>query len=77
MQLFLTEKPDLKVTKVELVSASGKIALGPAHMMGEKTLMAAITGKMADGKYTVNWQTAGNDGHLQKGTFAFTVKHGE
>jgi methionine-rich copper-binding protein CopC len=29
---------------------------------------------MADGRYTVNWQTAGDDGHLQKGTFAFTVK---
>ena len=46
-------------------------------MMGEKTLMAPVTGKMADGKYTVNWQTAGDDGHVQKGTFAFNVKHGE
>jgi copper resistance protein C len=75
VQLFLSEKPDLKVTKVELVGSSGKVELGPAHMMGEKALMAPITGKMADGKYTVNWQTAGNDGHVQKGTFAFTVKH--
>jgi methionine-rich copper-binding protein CopC len=75
VQLFLTEKPDLKVTKVELVGASGKVELGPAHMMGEKALMAAITGKMPDGKYTVNWQTAGKDGHVQKGTFAFIVKH--
>src|SRR5215510_13927670 len=77
LQFFLSEKPDLKVTTVELVGASGKVELGPAHMMGAKTLMAPITGKMADGKYTVNWQTAGDDGHLQKGTFAFTVKHGE
>jgi methionine-rich copper-binding protein CopC len=77
VQLWLTEKPDLKVTKVELSGPSGKITLGPAHTMSEKTLMAAVTGKMADGKYTVNWQTAGNDGHVQKGSFAFTVKHGE
>lgn len=77
VQLWLTEKPDLKVTKLELEGVSGKIELGPAHMMGDKTLMAAVTGKMADGKYTVNWQTAGNDGHVQKGTFAFTLKHGE
>ena len=75
LQFILSEKPDLKVTKVELVGTAGKVTLGPAHMMGEKTLMAAITGKMADGKYTVNWQTAGDDGHVQKGSFAFTVKH--
>jgi methionine-rich copper-binding protein CopC len=74
IQLFLTERPDLKVTKIELVGASGDVELGPAHMMGEKTVMAVVTGKMADGKYTVNWQTAGDDGHLQKGTFAFMVK---
>ena len=77
VQLFLTEKPDLKVTKLELSGASGKVTLGPAHMMGEKTLMAAVTGKMAQGKYTVNWQTAGNDGHVQKGSFAFSVKSAE
>ena len=77
VQLWLTEKPDMKVTKLELVGASGKVALGPAHMMGDKALMAAVTGKMSDGKFTVNWQTAGNDGHVQKGTFAFTVKHAE
>ena len=77
VQLYLTEKPDLAVTKVELSGASGKVALGPAHMMGEKTLMAAVTGKMAQGKYTVSWQTAGKDGHLQKGSFAFTLKAAE
>ena len=77
LQLMLSEKPDLKVTKLELAGASGKVTLGPAHMMGEKTLMAAVTGKMATGKYTVNWQTAGDDGHVQKGSFAFTVKAAE
>jgi hypothetical protein len=77
VQLWLTQKPDMKVTKVELSGPSGKVTLGPAHTMSEKTLMAAVTGKMADGKYTVNWQTAGDDGHVQKGSFAFTVKHGE
>ena len=77
VQLFLTEKPDLKVTKVEMSGASGKETLGPAHMMGDKTLMAAVTGKMVPGKYTVNWQTAGNDGHVQKGSFAFSLKSTE
>jgi methionine-rich copper-binding protein CopC len=75
VQLWLTQKPDMKVTKVDLAGPSGKVTLGPPHTMSDKTLMAAVTGKMADGKYTVNWQTAGDDGHVQKGSFTFTVKH--
>ena len=75
VQLWFNEAPDLKVTKVELSGASGKVELGPAHSMGKNNVMAPIVSKMTDGKYTVNWQTAGDDGHVEKGTFAFTLKH--
>jgi len=73
VQMWFNEAPDLKVTKVELSGASGKVELGPAHSMGKNNVMAAVIGKMADGKYTVNWQTAGDDGHVEKGTFTFTL----
>jgi methionine-rich copper-binding protein CopC len=73
VQMWFNEAPDLKVTKVDLVGAGGKVELGPAHSMGKNNVMAPIVGKMADGKYTVNWQTAGDDGHVEKGTFAFTL----
>ncbi len=73
VQMWFNEAPDLKVTKVELAGAGGKVELGPAHSMGKNNVMAPIVGKMADGKYTVNWQTAGDDGHVEKGTFAFTI----
>jgi hypothetical protein len=73
VQMWFNEAPDLKVTKVELAGASGKVELGPAHSMGKNNVMAAVIGKMADGKYTVNWQTAGDDGHVEKGTFTFTL----
>ena len=73
VQMWFNEAPDLKVTKVELAGAGGKVELGPAHSMGKNNVMAPIVGKMADGKYTVNWQTAGDDGHVEKGTFAFTL----
>lgn len=73
VQLFFNEKPDLKVSKVEVTGPSGKVALGPAHSMAEKDLMAAITGTLANGKYTVSWQAAGKDGHVAKGEFSFTL----
>ena len=74
VQLFFNEKPDPKVSKVTLVGPAGNVELGPAHSMAEKDLMAAVKGALGNGKYTVNWQTAGKDGHVLKGSFSFTVQ---
>jgi methionine-rich copper-binding protein CopC len=75
VQLFFSEKPDAAVSKIELKGPSGMVKLGPAHVMGAKTLMAPIAGPIGDGSYIVNWQTSGDDGHVQKGEFTFTLKH--
>jgi methionine-rich copper-binding protein CopC len=74
VELTFNEPLDVKVSKVELVGPSGKVELGPLHAMSAKSLMAPVTGKLSDGAYTVNWQTAGDDGHVQKGKFGFTLK---
>ena len=74
VQLFFNEKPDLKVSKVEITGPSGKVELGPAHSMADKDIMAAIKGTLGNGKYTVNWQAAGSDGHVEKGVLSFTVQ---
>jgi len=44
--------------------------------MDKMSLMAMVShaDKMSDGRYTVAWQSAGDDGHVQKGDFAFTLK---
>lgn len=39
----------------------------------EKALVAAVEGDAPAGSYTVAWQSAGGDGHIQKGEFAFTL----
>lgn len=74
VHLFFNEKPDLKVSKVTVTGPSGNVELGPAHSMAEKDIMAGIKGSLANGKYTVSWQTAGKDGHVIKGAFSFTVR---
>lgn len=74
IQLWFNEKLDAAVSQIELTSPSGRVELGPAHAMGEKSLMAGISGKVGDGTYTVAWQTAGDDGHVAKGNYTFTVK---
>ncbi|MBI3403571.1 MAG: copper resistance protein CopC [Acidobacteria bacterium] len=74
VQLWFNEAIDVKLSKVEVTGPAGKVALGVVHAMEPKQLMGPITGKMADGAYTVDWQTAGDDGHVQKGSFTFTLK---
>jgi methionine-rich copper-binding protein CopC len=74
VQLFFNEKLDLKVSKVEITGPSGKVEIGPAHSMAEKDIMTAVKGTLGNGKYTVAWQTAGADGHVQKGEISFTVQ---
>jgi methionine-rich copper-binding protein CopC len=74
VQLWFNEAPDLKVSKIEVTGPAGKVELGPAHLMDAKTVMATIKGDVPDGKYTTSWRTAGKDGHIIKGEFAFTVK---
>jgi methionine-rich copper-binding protein CopC len=74
IELYFNETLDMKVSKVEVTGPSGKVELGPAHSMAAKDIMAAVKGTLGNGKYTVAWQAAGDDGHLQKGQFSFTVQ---
>jgi methionine-rich copper-binding protein CopC len=74
ISLVFNEKVDVAASKVVLTGPSGAVALAAPHAMGDTQVMAPITGTLADGSYTVAWQTAGKDGHVVKGQFAFVVK---
>jgi methionine-rich copper-binding protein CopC len=78
IQVWFTQKPDVKVSKIELTGPAGPVKLDTLHAMKDNSLMAAVADKMSeklsDGAYTVAWQAAGDDGHIQKGGFKFTLK---
>lgn len=73
IQFWFFEKPDLAITKITVKGPAGAVDVGPAHAVSEKVIAADFKGKLAAGAYTVNWQTAGDDGHISKGVFSFTV----
>ena len=73
VQLYFNEALDVAVTTLAIKGPSDKVKLVKTHAMG-KSLMASVEGEMADGLYTVQWSTAGDDGHPQKGEFSFTLK---
>ena len=79
-QLVLTfsEAPTLAVSSLRLLGPdSAQVTLGTlTHDAGGNTLTARITGALRAGRYTVLWQTAGDDGHMQHGSFRFTIAEG-
>jgi methionine-rich copper-binding protein CopC len=74
LQLTFTQAPDLAVSTLDLTGPSGAITLNNLHVMDNNVLMAMVGSEMPDGEYTVAWQSAGDDGHLQKGAYKFRLK---
>jgi len=74
VEIWFEEKPDLTVSKVAVKGPSGAVEMGPPHANGEKSIAADFKAKLTDGQYVVKWQTAGDDGHVSKGDFNFSVK---
>ena len=76
IRVWFNQEPDLPLSKLELEGPQGPMNVEGLHTMGEKDLMARVSGRMPDGSYTARWQTAGDDGHVLKGEWTFTVDRG-
>jgi methionine-rich copper-binding protein CopC len=74
VQVWFTQAPDPKLTKLEVTGPAGAVKLNGFKVNDDKSAVAAVEGTLANGRYTVRWQSAGDDGHVQKGEFAFSVK---
>ena len=74
IQVWFTQNPDPAVSQLALEGPAGEVELGDTTVADEKSLMAMVPRAMAPGSYTVSWRTAGDDGHVRRGDFAFTVR---
>jgi methionine-rich copper-binding protein CopC len=74
LRIWFSQEPDVALSKLELAGPSGALQVQNVHTMGEKDLMGTVVGTMPDGEYTAKWQAAGDDGHVLKGEWKFTVK---
>lgn len=74
IRLVFSQTPELKVTSVKVTGpGSAAVSLAPLASADSATVVAAVKGKMPPGAYTVAWRTMAKDGHVARGTFAFTV----
>jgi methionine-rich copper-binding protein CopC/putative copper export protein len=76
LTLWFSERPELRFSTVRLVDSSGtSIPIGAlAKLPGDPAaLTAPIPAPLANGRYTVHWRTAADDGHPTSGAFSFAV----
>ena len=74
IQVWFTESPDPVISRLTLESANGDVTLGKTEVRDDRSLAAMLPSRLAAGDYTVRWRTAGDDGHTQRGEFAFAVR---
>lgn len=47
--------------------------IGAARVVGDRTLEAALPGRLPAGRYFVGWRILSDDGHIESGSFGFAV----
>lgn len=79
LRVWFSQSPTVPVSSLALAGPDGaitlgKVAAGQTDGKPDRSLVAPVTGTMPAGKYTATWKTSGGDGHIQTGTFEFTLK---
>ncbi len=75
VQIWFTQAPDPKVSRLELAGPNGAVKLKDFKVVAaDKSIVAMIDGAVGRGKFTASWQAAGDDGHVQNGQYSFSVK---
>ncbi len=76
LELWFSEKPMIKLTRVTLSGPIGMVKLGKPSLADtdKAPVVVTVDGKMPAGDYSITWRTASDDGHPVKGTIPFTIK---
>ena len=74
IQVWFTQDPDPAVSQLSLDGPTGSVELGKTTVASEKSLMATVPDSVRPGNYVAHWRSAGDDGHVRRGEFAFTVR---
>ncbi len=77
IRLQFNEQPRLPLSRVGLEGPDGAVEVGDIVGTEEKSFMAEVLEILEPGVYTVSWRTAGNDGHVRRGRYRFTLADSE
>lgn len=70
----LTFRGPAKLIRFRLTDAeAGEVALGADHLMVEASYHRVMLPPVGTGAFTAQWRAMGEDGHVLKGAFSFSV----
>lgn len=74
LTLWFNERPDLSLSNLRLRAPdSSMVELGAVKAGTDSTAITVpVRGTLKPGKYTVLYRTAGDDGHVMRGSYSFT-----
>src|SRR5437868_568527 len=78
--LWFSEQPEIRLTEVELLTATGKSVVAPTARpaLSDPNAIVAPLPDLAPGTYVVSWHTTSAvDGHTTRGSFPFTYGAGQ
>lgn len=76
IRLTFTERPERVFTRITLTGPEGVLVALDSIVITGFDASVRITGSLIAGTYTVEWQTAGDDGHPVRGDYIFTIAPG-
>jgi methionine-rich copper-binding protein CopC len=77
LAVWFSQAPSNRLSRLELRGPNGDqvIELEKATVSAEEqSLSVRLPATLTSGTYTVAWRTAGDDGHVMRGTFTFRVQ---
>lgn len=74
VQIWFSQQPSPRVSRLQMSGPGGDVELGALEINREdRSIAAAVEGTLAPGSYEITWRTAGDDGHVMRGTFTFSL----
>lgn len=73
LQVWFTQDPDPVVSRLTLEGSDGAVEIGEAVVADGKSLWAPVSSRLMPGSYMLQWRTAGDDGHVRRGSIAFQL----
>ncbi|MBA3885728.1 MAG: copper resistance protein CopC [Acidobacteria bacterium] len=75
VQVWFNQQPSPRISRLELRGSYAQdVELGKVEVHSEdRSISAPLPAALPPGKYEATWRTAGDDGHVMRGTFTFTV----
>jgi len=74
IRLWYNQNVKMPVSSIKLTHGETEIALPPVELTDDpQSFRVAVPDSLDAGRYTVAWATAGNDDHVIRGSFSYTV----